>query len=659
MEFRYPKQEYSLSQLMSLEWLDTNGLGGYASSTILGCNTRKYHGLLVSKISNLTDKYVLLSKFDDTLLLKDKQHHLTIHSYRNSFQDEAFSYFQEFVFDLHPQIVYKLDNEIYLAKEILLLSDSDTILIKYKLVGHKGADAKLTLRPLFAYRNFHALSSENSFFNTVVTKQDHGYKIAPYDGMPAFYLKTSIPEQTNLIAESTWYRSFYYDIERQRGYPDGEDLCAPLLLEIPFGANGEIIIAGSLYGHLPDLTGTWHGEMERRRNTNLAFSGSPFQRQLKKKAQDFLNKNLLSSDKFITAGYHWFLEWGRDTMIALPGLTLYSGREQDCLAILKRLAQHEKNGLIPNCIDVGSTANDIFNSVDASLWFAWAVQQYYDKTKNHIEIATHLWPTLRNIFKHYKEGTLFNVKMQENGLLYAGSPDVNVTWMDAVANGKPVTPRYGFQVEVNALWFNMLNFMYELSLLFLDPLKHEIAKLLPKIRLSFCQTFYNADRGYLYDFVNDTEKNAKLRPNQIFAVSLPHSPLPKKIALKVLAAVHEQLLTPYGLRTLSPKEEGYRGVYQGNQTERDLAYHNGTVFTWLIGPFGEAILKFYKKKHALEILQPCLIALKKHLSEGGIGNVAEIFAGDKPHKADGCIHQAWSVAEILRLTYLLNIPFAF
>lgn len=655
MEFRYSKQEYSLSQLMSLEWLDTNGLGGYASSTILGCNTRKYHGLLVSKIAGLADKYVLLSKFEDALILKGKHHHLTVHSYHDSFQDEAYSYFQEFVFDLHPQTVYKIDNDIYLAKEVLLLGDSDTVLIKYKLVGHKGIDAKLTVRPLFAYRNFHALSFENPFFNAAVTGQNRGHKISPYDGMPAFYLKTSVPEQTRLTAENVWYRKVYYDIERQRGYPDSEDLCSPVMFEIPFGVNGEIIIAGSLHNHLPDLAGIWQGEMERRRNSMLALSGSPFQRQLKKTAHDFLNKDQLANNKFVTAGYHWFLEWGRDTVISLPGLTLCSDREQDCLLILKRLAQHEKNGLIPNCIGSGSNANDVFNSVDASLWFAWAVQQYYLKTKNHIDVATHLWPTLRNIFKHYKEGTSYNIKMHSNGLLYAGSRDINITWMDAVVNGVPVTPRYGFQVEVNALWFNMLSFMHEMAALFLDPLKHEIAKLLPKIRLSFCQTFYDTDHGYLYDFVNEEEKNSKLRPNQIFAVSLPHSPLPKKIALKVLEAVREHLLTPYGIRTLSPKDKDYIGVYQGDQASRDKSYHNGTIFTWLIGPFGEAVSKFYKKKQALEILQPCLIAFKKHLHEGGIGNIAEIFAGDAPYKPDGCIHQAWSVAEILRLTYLLSV----
>lgn len=649
MDFRYSKQQYGCEKLLTLEWLDTNGIGGYASSTILGCNTRKYHGLLVSKLTGMPDKYVLLSKLDDVLVLSGQEYLLTAHQYAGSDQYAAYNHFYEFVLDTHPQIVYRISDDVYLTKEILSINDEDTVLIKYKLVGNNSAQIKV--RPLFAYRNFHALSHENSFALTQIVSHNDNFKIAPYDGMPECFIKNTTG--ADFASNAVWYRNFIYRREQERGYVANEDLFSPGFVDLSFADNTEVFIAFSLNEITQNLDIIWNEEIRRRRDCAKHYTGSALQQQLKKTALTFLQKNLVDDSRSLVAGYHWFLEWGRDAMIALPGLTLYSGLEQECLAVLNEFARHTKDGLIPNFIG-NDEATTAYNSVDASLWFAWAMQQYYNKTKDAKAIATHLWPTLKDIFTHFKEGTLHNIKMQEDGLLYAGSREVNLTWMDAMVYGKPVTPRYGLQVEVNALWFNMLCFMHELAVVFLDPIKYEIAQLLPKIRLNFCQTFYAEEDGYLYDFVNNDEKNLGFRPNQIFAVSLPYSPLPKKIALKVVEKVQQQLLTPYGLRTLTPLDQNYRGVYFGRQEERDYAYHNGTVWPWLLGHFAEALLKVYSRKCAIEILQPSLVALKAHLHEGCIGSIAEIFSGDAPHAANGCISQAWSVAEVLRLTYLLN-----
>jgi len=668
MEFRYSKQNCNLKQLLSLEWLITNGLGGYSSSTILGCHTRKYHGLLVSKLAKLPDKYVLLSKFDDTLIFpnvsdpgnsEQKQEcSLSSHQYVDCLLSDAYAHFQEFIYDTHPQIIYQISNDVFLTKEILLVNYDNTVLVKYKLVGSKNA--KIKVRPLFAYRNFHALTRENPSLKTAVWQQHASYRFSPYPGMPDFFLTTTLPSAASatVVQDAAWYRNFSYELENKRGYEASEDLFSPCIIELSFIDSSEAIIAGSLHElnndlNLPDL---WEREIRQRKELlrKVKSSGAPLQQHLKQVARSFLQVNLDSGAESVVSGYHWFLEWGRDAMISLPGLTLYSGLENRCLAILKTFAQHEKDGLIPNFIGSDHETN-AYNSVDASLWFAWAVQQYYAKTRDLSNITAILWPALKNIFKHYKNGTAYNIKMQEDsGLLFAGAADTNLTWMDAMVNGKPVTARYGMQVEVNALWFNLLNFVYELATVMEDPIKNDVAQLLPKIRLSFCKTFYDEKLGYLYDFVNAEEKNASLRPNQIFAVSLPYSPLPKKIALKVVESVREHLLTPYGLRTLSPQDANYCGVYEGNQERRDRAYHNGTVWPWLLGHFGEALLKTNDRRYAAKVLQPCFAALKEHLVVGGVGTVAEVFSGDAPHEAGGCISQAWSVAEFLRLTCLLN-----
>jgi glycogen debranching enzyme len=696
MDLRYAKQKYDLGQLNSLEWLEGNGIGGYASSTILGCNTRKYHGLLVSRLRGFADKYLLLAQLDDLLISADKQYPLTVHRYAGDcLRGEAYDHFHEFNCDVHPQVIYRIAGDLYLSKEILMIYGEDTVLIKYKLVGSSSQQAKVMIKPLFAYRNFHTLTKENGAVRSALEIGQQNvsytsYKVAPYAGLPeCFITMTSNAEATPSFC---WYRNLAYELEMHRGYDAIEDLFSPCVLELNFARDNEAIVACSVHECRRSLNEIWNDEIYRRKElARRLHHGSPLQIQLKRAAHTFLQKDFRESaapvsesvpvsvptptpapaapvsesasapvlpapieEHTIIAGYHWFLAWGRDAMTALPGLTLYSGMADECLMVLRTFAAHEKNGLIPNFI--GSKAGeDAYNSVDASLWFAWAAQQYYIATKDAHSVAAHLWPTLKNIFVNYKTGTLHNIKMQDSGLLSAGNKDINLTWMDAMIGNRPVTPRSGMQIEVNALWFNLLCFMYEMAIVLGDQqIKQEITQLLPKIRLHFCQVFYADELGYLYDFVNDEEKNKCLRPNQIFAVSLPYSPLPKKIAEKVMDKVQEQLLTPYGLRTLAPQDPSYRGAYDGDQMARDYAYHNGTVWPWLLGHFGDALLKTFGKERALKAIQPCLAALKEHLSMYGVGTIAEVFSGDAPHRPGGCISQAWSVAEILRLTYLLN-----
>lgn len=655
MDFQFKKSSgLGLSHALALEWLETNGRGGYASSSIINCHTRKYHGLLISKLPNLPDKYVLLSKVEDTFAYNGDTYILSGHAYPNFLLDGSFDYFHEFSLDTHPVLVYQFD-DCKVIKEIILLKGTDTVLLKYTIFNAAAA-AQLQIRPLIAGRNFHALCRENGDLKQQTSPCKNGVSFAPYNGLPTLYLQSDTPHAYK--SEPLWYRNFEYARERERGYAYQEDLFAPGVFVFDFKASNkphEIVFACSLTEQQGFLPEQFHQEVVQRKNAAAKLIGTPLQKQLHKAGQTFIEEVPVTNQKAIIAGYPWFLEWGRDAMIALPGLTLYSGQADICLAVLKSFAAQEKQGLIPNFLGEKPEAN-AYNSVDAGLWFAWAAQQYFAKTQDIKGILQDLWPTLKNIFTHYKNGTLHNIKMQDNGLLYAGSPEVNVTWMDAMVNGAPVTPRYGLQVEVNALWYNMLCFMAELANAIRDPIKLEISPLVKTIPKTFLETFWNAKIGYLYDFVNAEQKNAALRPNQIFAISLPYALLPPKIALAVLQVVKEHLFTPYGLRTLSPQDPLYIGQYKGNQETRDRAYHNGAVWPWLLGHFGEALLNTLHDRHkVIKILRPAFEDLTAHLAEAGIGSISEIFTGDAYHEPHGCISQAWSVAEVLRLSYLLKM----
>ena len=653
MDFRYQKgMKMSLEKVLSTEWLETNGLGGYASSTIINCHTRKYHGLLVSKLDNLSNKYVLFSKLEDVLIQDGKENFLTAHNYPNFLQDGSFANLEEFALTTSPSWRFQFGN-LVVTKEILLLQEENTILFKYKISGG-DKNSKLTLCPLLACRDFHKLQHENSFLKHETTSLSNGFSCEPYMGLPALFFQTNAKH--DFLPRPLWYRDFIYNEERERGYDFQEDLFSPGNITFSdLDGETEIIFSCSLVQQQENLASRWKQEMRRRIKKAVGLNSSALQRQLQKVGQSFITKDPTKLSYAVVAGYHWFLEWGRDTMISLPGLTLHSGQENLCLEVLNTFAKHERQGLIPNYLGKTKEEN-AYNSVDASLWFAWAVQQYYLKTKKIKVVSESFWPVLKNIFAFYKAGTLHQIKMQENGLLFAGSQEVNLTWMDAMVGGKPVTPRYGLQVEVNALWFNMLSFMDELAVLLKDPIAQEFKSLLPKIKTHFCETFWCEEKGYLYDFVNAEQKNAALRPNQIFAVSLPYSPLLVKMAVSSMEAVKNNLLTPYGLRTLAPNEEGYIGFYNGDQNKRDLAYHNGTVWPWLLGAFTEGLLRTTSdRRKVFEIIKPCLIALHAHLAEYGIGSIAEIFSGSHPYRSNGCISQAWSVAEVLRLTYMLNL----
>lgn len=652
--FQFLKKDNTLTIDSQQEWLETNQSGAYASSTILDYHRRRYHGLLVAHLSLPYGKHVLLSKFEEYFVDDGERYPLSLVQYENYFDPAGFAHVQSFDNRLCPCTEYQLDQAL-LKKETLLIDGKNTILIKYTL-QHGKASHKLLLRPLLAYRFYHDLAKANSAVNMTAISSEHGIQVHPYPQMPK--LKIYSPNKVQFSNLPDWYYNFEYAEEKARGFGYLEDLFTPGLLEIGFDSP-EIIIACSIEEiDESDLAAVWQQEIQRRTSTqtlgNKSVTQQICQRLTTRAAEQFLVR-ADNNHYSLEAGYHWFGQWGRDAMIALPGLTLFSGREEICVQVLSHFAAHEQQGLIPNRIAPSAHENDDYDSIDASLWFFWAVQQYYSKTQDLAVVHQHFWPTLKNIIHFYQSGTLYNIKQANNGLIYGGDRHIKLTWMDVIINGVAVTPRNGAAVEINALWYNALCFAAELAAQFKDPLQNELSTLIPLVKQSFIEIFWNPALGYCHDFVNEQEINAQCRPNQIIAAALPYSMLTKPMAKSILHTVEKHLLTPYGLRTLSPEDPHYCATYEGDAVQRDSAYHNGTVWPWLLGPFTDALLQFSSPTNTRKVLEPCLQALWQHITtQAGIGCISEIFDASAPFHPRGCIQQAWSVAEVIRMVNLLK-----
>jgi len=639
----------NIAKALGLEWLDTNGTGGYASSTVLGCNTRRYHGLLVARLEQPPGKFVLLSKLDDSLAVGDHEHHLSVHQYPGVIFPRGHRYLTRFTLGRVPSFTYTVGGT-RVVKEVALLEGRNAVLVRYHAARNRSG-ALLRVRPLLAYRDFHALTRENIDLRVRTFPARDGFSIAPYEGMPPLYMRVS--GRFELFRGPTWYRDFEYFVEQRRGFDFREDLFCPGLIEIELLQGDSVILAASTEEITDDLEELWQAELERRRRFHRRLRGTDFQKTLMTAARQFLTTDARGRTA-ITAGYHWFQEWGRDALIALPGLTLYNGQRGVYLEVLATFAAHERDGLIPNFIGASDDRN-AYNSADASLWFAYATQKYLESTRDADGVRRVAWPTLARVFAAYRDGTRHGIRMLESGLLTAGSATEQLTWMDAVVDGAPVTPRNGCAVELNALWYNLVRFVEELGRRFGEPIADEAAALAPRIAQAFVETFWIEERGHLADVWRDGTVDPALRPNQILAVSLPYSALDEERALALLGAVSRELLSTLGLRTLSPRAAHYAGRYEGGPAARDRAYHNGTVWPWLIGHYGEALLHYSADKEwAIGVLERVLEAFEPHLREAGLGTVSEVFDGDPPQTPGGCISQAWSVAELLRLTKLIE-----
>lgn len=625
--------EYSLSR----EILRSNRGGSYSCSSIIRCNTRKYHGLLICPVEKFDgERFVFLSSLDETVIQHNSEFNLGIHKFQgDSYYPKGHKYIQDFEVDVVSTTTFRVGG-VLLKKESLLVDQEEQILMKYTL-EEAHSPTKLRFRPFLAFRNIHELTHANMSANTKITKVSCGIKSKMYAGFPSLYMQFS--KDVEFVQVPDWYYNIEYIKEMERGYDYKEDLFVPGYFEMDIKKGESIIFSASLKEDDPAQL--------KKKFTNEYLKRTPrdsFRNCLITAAQQFIVRKENKTE--ILAGFPWFGAWGRDTFISLPGLTLAIGDTETFLAVVDTMVNRMKGGLFPN---MGSDKNPAFNSVDAPLWFFSALQQYAEYTNNQSLVWERYGKYMKDILKGFRDGLQFNIKMDDNGLVFAGAPGKALTWMDAVVHGVPVTPRTGYQVEINALWYNAIRFTLELAEKFDDAKFVKAWKTLPaKIEKSFIDTFWNCGKGYLADYVNGDTKDCSVRPNMVIAASLDYSPLNNEMKKAVIDIATTDLLTPRGLRTLTPKNPDYKGIYEGSQEARDKAYHQGTVWPWLLEPYCKAYLKLHKQSGVAHV-KKLLDGFEEEMTIHGIGTIAEIYNGDPPHQAKGAISQAWSVAALLQM----------
>jgi predicted glycogen debranching enzyme len=641
---------------LSKEWLVTNGLGGYSSSTIIGMNTRKYHGLFITPTNPPWERKLLLSKFEEEIFIDRKKFQLSTNEYPGVTHPNGYVHMQQFLLDPFPTFFYSLP-ELSTKKTVFMLHQKNAMVANYKILNHTKKPAKIQIFPLINSRGVHALTKRESI-DWHFSQEKHGEKVkvvASYPNAPKLSLKSDLMHysESELGEEERWFKNMQYPCERERGYPYLEDHYNPGFFELDLreGMNEFNLVAGAgleLGGNLHHLfldnptkfKEVYNNSVERLKGLtrfNSSATKNEGLRYLAWAADSFV---VDGSEKAIIAGYHWFSTWGRDSLLSLPGLTLVTGRFEIAKEILLALSKRFKNGLIPNTFS-GVTAE--YNSIDSSLLFFYALYKYLVYTDD-TSIIDELWDTLTRIINGYVRGVDGLIKMDEDGMIWGAG---GLTWMDAKLDGKSVTPREGEAVEVNSLWYNALKLMEIIEQKTGKEFEHH--GLAERVERNFAAKFWNQEKNCLHDIIDADRKDPRVRPNQIFAVFLPFGTLDLKKSKGVVSIVKERLLTPYGLRSLEKGDPSYRGVYRGNVMERDSAYHQGTVWSWLIGPFITSYLKVGEhpsdKDRAEDFLSKLMV---EHLKSAGLGSISEIFDGDEPHAPRGCISQAWSVAEVLR-----------
>jgi predicted glycogen debranching enzyme len=637
----------NLDEALRREWVETNGLGGFASSSIVGLNTRRYHGLLVAATKPPVGRLVLLSKLEETLIVDGRRFELSANQYPGVVHPRGHEYLRGFRLAPFPVFTYSVEG-VELEKSVFMIQGESTTVVQYNVKTDGGAhrDVRLEVRPLVAFRDYHSTTHENGALDPEVNAEDSGLTIHPYEGLPALHFAH---DAEGVDGAHWWNRNLEYAAERERGLDFREDLFSPFALKFDMSARTQAaVIASTERRDVRRVEEYRRAEVARRADVLARSpSGEELVRALTAAADQYIVAR--AEGKTVIAGYHWFSDWGRDTMIALPGLTLVTGRTDVAKSILLEFARHVDRGMLPNRFPDAGEAPE-YNTVDATLWFFEAVRATLNYTNDYEFVRRDLYGVLREIVEWHERGTRYQIHVDVDGLLFAGETGVQLTWMDARAAGREVTPRTGKPVEIQALWYNALRVMEGLAREFgLSEDEQKYGALAAKAHAGFNRQFWNEELGCLYDVVDGEVRDPSIRPNQIIAASLTHSMLTEERARRVIAVVERELLTPYGLRSLARGDSRYAGRYEGGPESRDAVYHQGTVWAWLLGPFITAYVKAHgpsseSKQQAAAWLAP----LGEHLKEAGLGHVSEIFDGDAPHTPRGCIAQGWSVAEILR-----------
>ena len=627
----------NLEESLTREVLRTNRLGAYHCTTVVDCNTRKYHGLLVMPVPAIDDdNHVLLSSLDETVIQHGAEFNLGLHKYQgNNFSPKGHKYIREYSSETVPRTLYRVGGVIFSKEKVFSLFDN-RIMIKYTLEDCHSATT-LRFRPFMAFRNVNELTHANGNVNQTYTEITNGIKTCMYPGYPDLYMQFS--KKVKFVYEPYWYNGIEYPKEQERGYPYQEDLYVPGYFEVSIKKGESIIFsAGDSQVATTRLKSLYESEVAARTpRTN-------FYNCLKNSAQQFYFRPK-EQDAYLLAGYPWFKVRARDLFIALPGCSLHI---EDPVRFEKIMdtAEPALRAYMEN-----GAPDPVIREVehpDVGLWAIWAIQQYA-KEVGVQKAAQRYGDLVGEVITYIMAQKHPDMKMMDNGLLFANGRDKAITWMNSTVNGRPVVPRSGYIVEFNALWYNALCFYNEL--LGAEP-NAEVSRVIALVEKSFPQTFINGF-NYLFDYVNGSYVDWSVRPNMIFAVSLPYSPLTRVQKRAVLDVVTKELLTPKGIRSLSPKSEGYRPYYVGPQYERDLAYHQGTVWPWLLGAYLEAYLKVFGKSGAA-FAERMLISMEEEMYNHCIGTIPELFDGNPPFVGRGAVSFAMNVAAILRIVDLLK-----
>lgn len=657
----------TLKDGMEKEWLVTNGIGGFANGCVSGANHRLFSGYLTASFHPPVDRKLVWSGTHEAVSFSGRHEEvdLAAQAYTGD-EKNGQVYLNSFELDIVPAYLYQVD-DMSIRKTIGMAYGRNAAAVTYEIeAGKEGGEFHIT--PLFKFTNpgegaeksqldFRKEISGNKL--TLVPKEDEKKKIVFLTSEGAYFdrkkLPVSMATPNYLIEENT-----YYPLENRTGYLGLDNHATPYDVVVsfkPFEKKRFYLLCGAEDMENPGLEAWLEGAdgfqiiKEYRERVYKLMDEMPedlLARRLAWSADHFIVKRESTGLKTILAGFPWFMDWGRDTMIALQGLTLCTGRFQDAKEILESFSMYVKDGMLPNVFPNSAGEEPMYNTIDASLWYFYSVHKYLEYTKDFAFIKEKIYPCLKEIAAAYKKGTHFSIKMDEDGLIQGGSDLDQLTWMDVRVGDLVVTPRHGKAVEINALWYNALRIMEKLAETFGEEASgyRELAE---QVKSVYSDTFWNEEAGCLYDVVNGEQKDASIRPNQIWAVSLPYSLLSREQEKKIVDTVYEQLYTPYGLRSLSNRDKAYKKEYIGKLLKRDLAYHMGTAWGFLSGGFITAYCKVNEyKKEAIKKAEEMCMCFQDHMEDGCLNGIAEIFDGDFACTSRGCFNQAWSVGEVLR-----------
>ncbi|MDR4988851.1 MAG: amylo-alpha-1,6-glucosidase [Bacteroidales bacterium] len=629
--------EYSLEK----ELIRSNRAGAFSCTTILGCNTRKYHGLLICPQHQLDGElHVLLSMVDETVIQRDAAFHLGVNKYPGKFHPKGHKYVRDFSADIIPVVTYRVGG-VVLTKETMFVTEKEMVLIRYTLV-EAHSPTRIRLQPFLAFRNIHRLSKRNIDLNTKYDKAANGIRVKMYEGYSDLYLQCS-RKNAEYVHAPDWYNDLEYIKEEQRGYECHEDLYVPGFFEMPIKKGESIVLSASTTeAHPPSLLKIFNRELSKRRPRD-SYKNS----LLNSAEQFFVVRNKKAA---ITEGYPWYDYSGRFTFISLPGLAMADEGGTMCEKVLEHMIERMKGPLFPESY---VHQKPVYNAADTSLWFFRALQLCY-KNKDKKTLWKQYGKVMRTILEGYERGTENGLRMHDNGLIFIEPSAGNQTWMNATIQERQVTPRYGYVVEVNALWYNAISFAVELAQFSGEKeFASKWRKIAEQIPDTFNSVFWYKEGGYLADYSFDGKMDLSVRPNQLIAAALPYTPLSEIKSKQVLDVVVKQLLTPRGLRSLSPQDPRYKGRYAGDAYARDQAFHQGTSWAWPLGLLADAWFKIYGKA-GREFIEKLYYGFEETMAEAGIGSISEVYDGDPPHQPGGAISYAPSVAEMVRIGAMLG-----